>query len=219
MQTYSELTPTERLSVAKQALHNALNNDDLAERLAKRSYTAEKIQIGVGFQSTAQYSFEAQIREYGDAIAATEEFDAKRHELRETAKEMRSIARIAYKDKPELQQLFGLNRKLKKSWNGWITQTESMINNAFQKPELIETLAPYGYPEEEFTRIKEELTALPQLKSNRESESAEAQQATRDRDEAIDTLDEWMQDFFTIAKIAVKDKPELMELLGRVVPS
>lgn len=219
MQTYSEMTPAERLSVAKQSLQNALNNADLAERLSKRSYTAEKIQIGIALQSSAQSSYETQIREYGDAIAASDAYEEKRNELRETTKDMRSIARVACKANPEFQQLLGLNRKLKQSWSGWVTQTESMIHNALQKPELIEILAPFGYPQEVFTQLKEELDALPALKSNRESETAEAQQATRDRDVAIDTLDDWMQDFFTIAKIAVKDKPELMELLGRVVPS
>jgi hypothetical protein len=35
----------------------------------------------------------------------------------------------------------------------------------------------------------------------------------------MDLLDDWMQDFLTIARVAVKRRPEFMEMLGEVVPS
>ena len=47
-----------------------------------------------------------------------------------------------------------------------------------------------------------------------------AQQATLERDNAVDTLDdEWMSDFTAIAPMAFADKPQLLEKLGIKEPS
>ncbi|MEM0941615.1 MAG: hypothetical protein AAF600_19240 [Bacteroidota bacterium] len=42
----------------------------------------------------------------------------------------------------------------------------------------------------------------------------EAQQFTVTRDEALDHLDEWMAEFKELAKIALEDQPQLLEVLG-----
>jgi hypothetical protein len=47
----------------------------------------------------------------------------------------------------------------------------------------------------------------------------EAQQSTKDRDEALDRMEDWFADFKAIARIALEDKPQLLEKMGIVEPS
>tara|TARA_R110002050_G_scaffold89774_1_gene188980 strand:- start:37267 stop:37446 length:180 start_codon:yes stop_codon:yes gene_type:complete len=54
----------------------------------------------------------------------------------------------------------------------------------------------------------------PKRKKERKKESGEAQQATDDRERAMDEIDEWMSLYYTIAKIALANKPQLLEKLG-----
>ncbi len=86
-------------------------------------------------------------------------------------------------------------------------------------PEIIESLTPFGYDESTISDMMDQLNELPHLKTKRDTEKNEAQQATRDRDEAMAELDTWMIDFLTISRIALKMKPQLMELLGDIVPN
>ena len=65
-------------------------------------------------------------------------------------------------------------------------------------------------------------TLLTEVKAARrlyDNERAEDQDATRLKKAAIKALDEWMREFYTVAKIMLEDRPELLEKLGFIVRS
>jgi hypothetical protein len=50
-------------------------------------------------------------------------------------------------------------------------------------------------------------------------EIGESQEATRGKDKALAELEEWMSDFYAVARIAMEDQPQLLESLGLLVRS
>ena len=51
------------------------------------------------------------------------------------------------------------------------------------------------------------------LGETQQREKGKAQTATKERDAAIDALDEWLSEFRTVAKIALEDNAQMLEAL------
>lgn len=63
---------------------------------------------------------------------------------------------------------------------------------------------------------RQELEALENKYNQQLKEKGEAQTATELRNEVLYALQDWMSDFIAIAKIALEDKSQLLEMLGIV---
>ena len=50
-------------------------------------------------------------------------------------------------------------------------------------------------------------------------EKGESQDATKAKDAAFEKMDDWMSEFYAVAKIALEDSPQLLESLGKFVRS
>lgn len=50
-------------------------------------------------------------------------------------------------------------------------------------------------------------------------EKGESQDATKIKDAAFAKTDDWMSEFYAVAKIGLEDNPQLLEALGKTVRS
>jgi len=72
----------------------------------------------------------------------------------------------------------------------------------------------------------DDLTAASTLISDLEAaraeylrEKGESQDATKAKDTAFVKIDDWMSEFYAVARIALEDRPQLLESLGKFVRS
>jgi hypothetical protein len=83
-------------------------------------------------------------------------------------------------------------------------------------PEALEVMGRYGYTLEKLNSEFQDVSEVERLHSKQLSEMGTAQQSTVERDEAFDSLCKWYSKFRAIARIALYDKPQLLEALGIV---
>jgi len=94
-------------------------------------------------------------------------------------------------------------------------QTDLHLNN--RKPQ---TFNPwYEQARHFYTALLADTEAQTQLARYKITPEAlqaagEAQEATQQRNTAIEALDEWLSDFRVVAKIALEDTPQLLEALN-----
>ena len=72
---------------------------------------------------------------------------------------------------------------------------------------------------EEISACITEINAIETTRTLYLKEVGESQEATKTKDKALAELEEWMSDFYAVAKIAMEDQPQLLETLGLLVRS
>ena len=63
------------------------------------------------------------------------------------------------------------------------------------------------------------IATLEAARSKYLREKGESQDATKLKDKAFGEIDEWMSEFYAVAKIALEENPQLLESLGKFVRS
>ena len=85
--------------------------------------------------------------------------------------------------------------------------------------EYAKVLKGYQLPLSELTQNQASIEALIALRNRRIRMKGEAEEATHNRNLRIQALRAWLKEFYGIARIALQDSPQLMEVLGVMVKS
>ncbi len=86
----------------------------------------------------------------------------------------------------------------------------------FKKQEEIETIeASVKITTEDIATELAQIQTLETARTTYLREVGESQDATKQKDAAFAKMDDWMQDFYAIADIALEGQPQLIEALAR----
>ena len=86
-------------------------------------------------------------------------------------------------------------------------------------PDLQELVLPLDITPEVVADCLAKLDELLKARASFDKETAEWQDATQEKNRTLLELKEWMDDFDTVAKVALYDNPQLLEALGIFVRS
>ena len=75
----------------------------------------------------------------------------------------------------------------------------------------------FGFSSEKVTARLESISEIEKARASYMFEKAVSQNATIEKNNAIDKLSKWMTRFFSISREAFKDNPQLMEAFGLVI--
>jgi hypothetical protein len=204
---------------AQVAISNAISDTEVKPLLAVYGYDDTRLNEGKTLLDTANQLQQTQQKEYGDQFEATEALNQVREQADSEYMRSIKIGRVALKSHHALVQKLDINGTRKKSLSGWLAQAKQFYLNALTDATVIEKMTAFGITLEKLETGKTLIEETETANAAREKEKGEAQQATLERDKATDELDEWMSDFISIARIALEEKPQLLEKLGIVEPS
>ncbi len=195
-------------------IENGLINAKGSEILPSISifgYHSEKIDSGLALHKIAQDLYITQQKEYGEQFSATEELHTMKADANSAVKKTWTIAKLAVTDSG-LRRTLGIHKSQSQTHNGWMKQFDRFYRNI--DAEVLEYLTEYGYSAEKILAERALVVAVIDADKRRDDETSEAQRATVDRDEAVDTLHDWMRTFYKVAKLSLEDQPQLLEKLG-----
>jgi len=157
----------------------------------------------------------AQKQEYDEQYAASQDFNMAWEAADDTYMQFIKVSRVAFKNNLNTAISLGLSGRRKSSFSGWLDQTQQFYLTVLENTDFQTALARFGITLEKLQEGKALVAAVVTAKQSKESETGEAQQATKTRDAVLDALEDWMSDFIAIARIALEDT-QLSETLGIV---
>jgi len=209
----------ELLLDANTAIENTLNDEEILSAVAEFGYDEQTINAGKVLYDKTNQLQQQQQKEYGDQYTASAAFKAKLAEAKSVYIRFVKVARVAFKNDYAAFQKLALAGKRKHSFSDWFAQVEQFYNNALVDPAVLSALSKFGVTQAKLEQGKQLAQETQDAAVAKKKESGEAQQATLTRDKAADELDDWLSDYKALAKIALEDKPQLLEKLGILVRS
>ncbi|MCB0164867.1 MAG: hypothetical protein KDI79_11615 [Anaerolineae bacterium] len=204
----------EQLFNAQLAINNALGQPDILADLSRFGYDEAKINAGKDLLTQAEILVEQQRVEYGEQYQISEDLNQAYQAADEAYRMTLKIARVAFKGNIKAGQSMDLNGRRKQSMDGWAKQTQTFYNNLLAEPDFIVRMGNFGYDQSKLESERDAVVQVVQLKDQQEVEKGEAQQLTKNRDVALDALDEWLSDFKEVAEVALIAAPQRLEMLG-----
>ncbi|CEN41235.1 hypothetical protein [Capnocytophaga cynodegmi] len=198
---------------------NLSKEGDLKTELAEYGYDDAKIAEGKALYDEARKTFDTNIKETREETSASLAFQEKYQNVQKKYSTHRKKARIVFEDNEEaLRQL-----KLKGSAARAIAVAMEEMRAFYQlldtTPSLLTPLKQLKITEEDIKNQLQEFPEVEKAYATYLQEKGESQQATRDKNKAFEALDKWVSKFYKVAKIALEDRPQLLEALGKFVRS
>lgn len=213
------LSKDELLYQCNLRITNSLNDSEVAAAVANFGYASEKLNEGNALLDEAVTLSENFTREHNEVDVAFNDKEELRSKAHSTYAKMIQLGKVALKPQPKAMTVLEIKTSKSKSISGWLKQTRSFYRNLLDNADWVTAYGTFGITPEAIQAGLDEVLAVEQQMEIIMREKGDAQNATQLRDAKLDELAEWVNDYETIAKIALEDKPQLLEKLGIVVKS
>ncbi len=200
-------------------INNSLSDAKILNAVTPMGYPETKLNEGAALLDEATTLVETQKREYGELDAAQAVFETERLAANTNYINTVRISRIAFKNDVKATSTLELNGRRARTISGWLKQTLGFYRALLSNDEWKAALAVYGQTEEILNARLAAIESVAAASEAVKKEKGDAQNATQERDMKLEELVDWVNDYEVIARIALADRPQLLEKLGIVVKS
>ena len=201
------------------ALTNAESHDDIKEAMEEFGVDATKIAEGWQVFNLAKNSWEFNKKEDSETRLASNSYHTTFSALEMKFKKHRDLAQILCKKDPDTLIQLGVKGRFPTKYNEFFDKCKLFYTAVNTNADLQAKLAVIKLTPEVAVNSLAELDNVLVHRANYDKEMGESQVATVSKNAALNDLREWMDDFDTLARVALYDTPQHLEVLGIHVKS
>ena len=198
---------------------NISKNETLRSELEQYGYDEQELNKGRNLYLAAQEKLDTNKIETAEEKLAYDGFSKKFETLKRTYSTDRKKAKIIFKDNEAILSVLGVKGAASIRISGILDAVDTLYKQLQASEEIRIPLRRLKITDE---HIAQQLSLLEETQTayqTYEKEKGESQQATQDKNKALFELEKWVREFYAIAKIALEDKPQLLEVIGKFVRS
>ncbi len=219
MATRPMISEAQSLEQYRIALDNAQNQAQIAAILAEFGYDAETINEGKTLWQNASDAYTLNKTEDVETSQAYAAFASKKEELENKYRMHRKKAKIIFRNDVLILEQLGIKGSIPQAYLRWLEVLKKFYASALANENIQTKLLRLKLNTDELLASNNLISELEAARGEYLREKGESQDATKAKDQALAILDDWMSDFYAVAKIALEDNIQLMESLGKMVRS
>jgi len=196
---------------------NCISHDVIRQVLNEFGYTEVKLQQGLDMYNEVDGLVTEQREEYNEQYEASNIFYSAWELAKKFSMRTLKFARIAFEDNTKILNDMHANKSRSDRYDVWRVDARAMYDTMLGDESLINVMLEFGYSIEKLTTEYEDIKKLDTLYNNFMTEKGEAQQSTLVRDQKLQELRVWMGRLKKVARLALADQPQLLEILGLIV--
>ena len=196
---------------------NLSKETELATELAEYGYDSEKIAKGKALYNKAIESYQKNKKETAEETTTSTIFRQKLDEITKVFLSDRKKAKIIFKNQPDVLINLSLNGRASQVIANSLQEMKDLYGNLDENEELKTAVKLLKITPE---HIKSQLNKIKETElayADYMQEKGESQQATQEKNKAFTELDKWVRELHNFAKIALEDKPQLLESIAKIV--
>jgi len=210
----------------RQFMDNAAADPEASALLSARGIDAAKLQGGETLYGSAIAAVADNGTAFATQIQATDDFNLAFDASWEETQDLARILASAYEGQSEELVLLGLHQRRDSSTGASeIAWPQSKALPAYlpwarnfyarlAEGAFVEMAAAFGYPAEEIAAMSGRVEEVGNLDNAQERAKAHTRQSTEDRDREAAAFKAWFGRQKIVARVALKNKKRLLELLG-----
>ena len=211
---FANLSDADKLLTAEGALVALESEPEIMEAMTKPKYTPDqKLAVGRGLLQSAHEAMGAQSGRVGERLEQT----AEQRDALAAAQGIFSLlagtARAVFRKRPEVLTALGLTGEHGNSYGERIERMRLFAREARHADRLPE-LVDVGLDVREIDELEEAVDTAEREIGAQDRLDARAQHSTEGREGAFAALVDWMLEMHGHARVRLRGKPQLLEMLG-----
>jgi hypothetical protein len=203
----------ELLTHSHALINNSLSDETILALVGKFGYGREQFEEGLRLHAQAVTAVESKQAAFGEQLVCTRRVEETRQRAEEAYQELAAVARAVLSDvTPGIHELH-LDQDMPRSTAAFSVGFDIMIAQAQY---MLEEGSPLGdvLTLERLAAMQDCLQAYTEADHAQEAAKGDAQQATRDQDEALLRLWDWVRSYQAVARLALRKHRRQLRKLG-----
>jgi hypothetical protein len=217
MATSKRKTEKQVIENYRLALSNSEKQKEIAPAMATYGYTTEEIAKGWTLWNNLREKYDLNKEEDNETNATRKVFDTLVDKTGTDYSLHRKVAKIIFRYDDVVRHTLGLNGEVPDGYIPWLEKLKTFYVGVQNDETILGKLARGRITAETISDSLTAVTAIENARTAYLAEIGESQEATRAKDLAFDEMDKWMYEFLGFAKIALADKPQLLEGMGLLI--
>ena len=217
MSTRPKVSETATLERYRVALENVESQNEIATIMAEFGYDTEELQKGKQLFTETRQAYDLNVKEDDETSQAYSDYSEKRNSLANTYSLHRKKAKVIFRKDLEIMKRLSLDGSVPAAYVKWLETVKKFYSEVTSDRDLEEKLRRLKITAEDLNAARTLITELESARSEYLKEKGESQDATKQKDAVFTNLDDWMSEFYAVAKIALEDNIQLLEALGVII--